>query len=156
MSYYTTIPPLFQRQNMNNGKTPEQHHTQVLFGDFSILLKLNRYLRTILQGINQSVIVVDGNMVNHSVPLLFVKLDGRCFKFGQFKEHTADGNRLGIPFLALGCEAFELFLFGTEAVGEVTATRDGDRVTRQKQPSDAQRLCDGGGQKPKSVASATQ
>ena len=61
-------------------------------------------------------------MVNHSVPELFVKLNGRCFKLGQFKEHTADGNRLGISLLTLGCEAFELFLLGAEAVGEVTQT----------------------------------
>ena len=53
---------------MNNAKIPEQHHTLVLFGDFFILLKLNRYLRSVLQGIHQAVIVVDGNVVNHSVP----------------------------------------------------------------------------------------
>ena len=68
MNYYTTNYTLFQRQNMNNGKIPEQHHTQVLFGDFSILLKLNRDLRSILQGIHQAVIVVDGNVVNYGVP----------------------------------------------------------------------------------------
>ena len=53
---------------MNNEKIPEQHHTQVPFGDFSILLKLNRYLRSVLQGIYQAVIVVDSNVVDHSVP----------------------------------------------------------------------------------------
>ena len=40
-------------------------------------------------------------MVNHSVPELFVKLDGRCGGLGQLKEHTAEGNRLGISFLTL-------------------------------------------------------
>ena len=64
---------------MNTTKIPEQHHTQVLFGGFSILLKLNRYLCAILQRIHQSVIVVYGNFVDHSVPELFVKLDGRSF-----------------------------------------------------------------------------
>ena len=109
-------------QKYEQRKIPEQHRTQVLFGDFSILLKLNRYLRAVLQRIHQSVIVVDGNMVNHSVPELFVKLDWRCFKLGQFKEHTADGNRLGISLFTLGCEAFELFLLGAEAVGEAIVT----------------------------------
>ena len=66
--------------------------------------------------------MVDGNLVNHSVPQLFVKLNGWSFKFGQLKEHTADGNRLGISFLALCREAFELFLLGAEAVGEVIVT----------------------------------
>ena len=94
----------------------------MLFGDFSILSKLNRYLRSVLQGEHQSVIVVDGNVVDHSVPELFVELDGRSFKFGQFKEHTADGNRLGISLLALCRETFELFLLGAEAVGEVIVT----------------------------------
>ena len=107
---------------MNNEKIPEQHRTLVPFGDFSVLLKLNRYLRSVLQGINQSVIVVDGNVVNHSVPKLFIKLNGRCFKLGEFKEHTADGNRLGISLLTLCREAFELFLLGAEAVGEVIVT----------------------------------
>ena len=37
MSYYITNSPSFQRKNMNNGKIPEQHRTQVLFGDFSTL-----------------------------------------------------------------------------------------------------------------------
>ena len=86
---------------MNNTKNPEQHRTQVLFGDFSILLKLNRYLRAVFQGINQAVIVVDGYVVDHSVPKLFVKLNGRCFKLGEFKEHTTDGNRLGIRVRSL-------------------------------------------------------
>ena len=66
--------------------------------------------------------MVDGNVVNHSVPELLVKFNGRCFKLGQLKEHTADGNRLGISFLTLCREAFELFLLGAEAVGEVTQT----------------------------------
>ena len=68
MSYYTIFSTIFQCQNMNNAKIPEQHRTQVLFGDFSLLLKLNRDLRSILQGIHQAVIVVDGNVVNHRVP----------------------------------------------------------------------------------------
>ena len=42
----------------------------MLFGDFSILSKLNRYLRSVLQGIHQAVIVVDGNFIDHSVPEL--------------------------------------------------------------------------------------
>ena len=67
---------------MNNGKIPEQHLTLVLFGDFSILSKLNRYFRTILQGIHQAVTAHDGNVVNHSVPELFVKLNGRCVGLG--------------------------------------------------------------------------
>ena len=91
-------------------------------GLFLFFSKHNRYLRSVLQGIHQAVIVVDGYSVDHSVPELFVKLDGRCFKLGEFKEHTADGNRLGISSLALGCEAFELFLLGAEAVGEVIVT----------------------------------
>ena len=74
---------------MNNTKIPEQHRILVLFGDFSILLKLNRDLRSVLQGINQAVIVVDGNVVNHSVPEFFVKLDWRCGGLGQFKEYTS-------------------------------------------------------------------
>ena len=44
-------------------------------GTFSVLLKLNRYLRSILQRIHQAVVVVDGNSIYHSVPELFVKLD---------------------------------------------------------------------------------
>ena len=62
-------------------------------GLFYSCSKLNRYFRAILQGIHQAVIVVDGNVVNHSVPELFVKLDGRSFKLGEFKEHTAVGGR---------------------------------------------------------------
>ena len=92
-------------------KIPEQHHTQVLFGVFSIFSQLNRYLRSIPQGIHQAVIVVDGNFIDHSVPKLFLKLNGRSFKLGRLKEHTADGNRLGISLLTLCREAFELFLF---------------------------------------------
>ena len=37
MSYYTIFSTIFQYKNMNNEKIPEQHRTQVLFGDFSIL-----------------------------------------------------------------------------------------------------------------------
>ena len=80
-----------------SAKIPEQHHTQVLFGDFSILLKLNRYLRSILQGIHQTVIVVNGNIVYHSVPKLFVKLDGRRFKIGSiYNPHVQPKARFGI------------------------------------------------------------
>ena len=57
------------------------------------------------------------------MPELFVKLNGRSFKFGKFKEHTADGNRLGIHPLTLGCKAFVLFLLGAEAVGEVIVVK---------------------------------
>ena len=91
----------------------------MLFGDFSILLKLNRYLRSVLQGEHQSVIVVDGNVVDHSMPQLFVKLDGRCGGLGEFKEHTADGNRLGISLLTLCREAIELCCanYSAESVG---------------------------------------
>ena len=81
---------------MNTTKIPEQHHTQVLFGGFSILLKPNRYLRSILQGIHQAVIAHDGNFINHSVPELFVKLDGRSFKLGEFKEEFAELVRLSL------------------------------------------------------------
>ena len=50
------------------------------------------------------------------------QFNGQSFKLSQPGEHTADGNRLGISFLTLGCEAFVLFLLGAEAVGEVTQT----------------------------------
>ena len=43
MSHYSIITSIFQRQNMNNEKIPEQHRTLVLFRDFSIFLQLNRY-----------------------------------------------------------------------------------------------------------------
>ena len=65
-------------------------------GNFSILLKPNRYLAAILRRIHQAVIVVYGNFIDHSVTEFFVKFDGRCGGLGEFKEHTADGNRLGI------------------------------------------------------------
>ena len=110
MSYYTTIPTFFQCKNMNNReKSPNSIVPGAIRGLFYSFSKLNRYLRAVLQGIHQSVIVVDGNVVDHSVPEFFVKLDGRCFKLGQAGEHTADGNRLGISLLALCREAFELF-----------------------------------------------
>ena len=61
--------------------------------------------------------MVDGNVVNHSVPELFVKLDGRSFKLCKLGEHTADGYGLGFhPFAPCG-ELFVLFLLDTEAVG---------------------------------------
>lgn len=66
--------------------------------------------------------MVDGNVVDHGVPELFVELYGRCGCLGEFKEHTADGNRLGISLLTLCREAFELFLLGAEGVGEVIVT----------------------------------
>ena len=110
-------------KNVNNLKNPRTaSHPGAIRGLFYSCSKLNRYLRSVLQGIHQAVIVVDGNVVNHSVPKLFVKLDGRCGGLGEFKEHTADGNRLGISLFALCCEAFELFLLGAEAVGEVIVT----------------------------------
>ena len=87
MSYYTIFSTIFQRQNMNNQKIPEQHRTLVLFGDFSILSKLNRYLRSVLQGIHQAVIVVDGNVVDYSVPELFVKLEYTAIHKKLFKKH---------------------------------------------------------------------
>ena len=66
----------------SNIKNPRTASNPVPFGDFFYFLsKLNRYLRAILQGIHHSVIVIYGNFINHSVPQLFVKLDGRCFKF---------------------------------------------------------------------------
>jgi hypothetical protein len=50
----------------------------------------NRYLTAILQRIHQSVIVIYGYAVDHSVPQLFIKLDGRSFKLGEFKELTRE------------------------------------------------------------------
>ena len=92
---------------------PEQHRTQVLFGDFFYSLsKLNCYLRPILQRINRAVIVVDGNAVDHSVPQLFVKLYGRCFKLCKLGEHTTDGYGLGFHSVAPCGELFVLFLLG--------------------------------------------
>ena len=80
----------------------------MLFGDFSILLKLNRYLRAVLQRIKQAVIVVDGNFINHSVPELFVKLDVGYYNLGSiYNPHTQPkklGTPIGVPsFFFFGC-----------------------------------------------------
>ena len=64
----------------NREKSPNSITFWCYSGTFSILLKLNRYFRAILQGIHQSVIVVNGNVVDHSVPDLFGKVDGEHFK----------------------------------------------------------------------------
>ena len=66
MSYYIIFSIIFQCKNMNNTKIPEQHRTQVPFGEFSILLKLNRYLRSVLQGLHQAVIARDGYSIDRS------------------------------------------------------------------------------------------
>ena len=84
--------------------------------------KRNRYLATVLQRIHQSVIVIYGYAVDHSVPQLFVELDGRSFKFSKFREHTADGYGLGFHSVAPCGELFVLFLLGAKAVGEVIVT----------------------------------
>ena len=91
-----------QRKNPRTASYPG-----AIRGLFYYLSKFNRYLRAILQGINQAVIAHDGNFIDHSVPELFVEFDGRSFKLGQFKEHTDDGNRLGISFLTLCLETFD-------------------------------------------------
>ena len=62
---------------MNNRQTPRTASTLVLFGDFSILLKLNLDLRAILQGVHRAVVAHSGDFIDHGVPELFVKLDGR-------------------------------------------------------------------------------
>ena len=62
-------------------------------GLFYSLSKHNCYLRSIFQGIHQSVIIVYGYAVDNSVPEFFVKFYGRSFKLGEFKEHTTDGRR---------------------------------------------------------------
>ena len=82
--------------------------------------KHNRYLAAFLQRIHQSVIVVYGNSIDHSVPQLFVKLYGRCFELCKLGEHTADGYGLGFHSVAPCGELFVLFLLGAEAVGEVS------------------------------------
>ncbi len=58
--------------------------------------KHNRYLCSVLQRIHQTVIAHDGYAVDHSMPQFFVKFDGQSFKLHQLKEHTADGDGLGI------------------------------------------------------------
>ena len=57
-------------------KNPESHHTRCRSGTF--LFSQSITVISVLQRIDQAVIVVDGYAVNHSVPQLFVKLDGRC------------------------------------------------------------------------------
>ena len=74
-----------------NKKTPRTaSHLGAIRGLFYSLSKHNRYLATVLQGIYQAVIVVYGNSIDHSVPQLFIKLDGRGFKLGEFKELTGE------------------------------------------------------------------
>ena len=53
------------------------------FGDCSILSKHNRYLAAVLQRIYRAVIVVNGYVINHGVPQLFVKLNGWCINLGE-------------------------------------------------------------------------
>jgi hypothetical protein len=66
-------------------KIPEQHRTQVLFGDFSILSKHNCYLRSVLQRIHQSVIVIDGYAVNSHKETYAPRLSPRhIFKLYDF------------------------------------------------------------------------
>ena len=57
-------------------------------GLFYSLSKHNRYLATVLQRIDQAVIVVDGYAVDHGVPQLFVEFDGRNFKLGELAKQT--------------------------------------------------------------------
>ena len=77
MSYYTIFSTIFQCQNMNKRKNPRtSSHPGAIRGLFYSCSKLNRYLRAILQRINQTVIAIDGNFIDHSVPELFGKLDG--------------------------------------------------------------------------------
>ena len=54
------------------------------------LSKHNLYLAAVLQRVDQAVIVIYGYAVNHSVPELFVKLDGRGGGLFKLGEHTAD------------------------------------------------------------------
>ena len=91
-------------------------------GLFYFLSKFNRYFRSVLQRIHQAVIVVYGYAVDHSVPELFIKLDGRFFNLFKLGEHTADGYGLGFHSVAPCGELFVLFLLGAEAVGEVIVT----------------------------------
>ena len=92
------------------------------FGDFSILSKHNRYLAAVFQGIYQAVIVVYGYAVDHSVPKLFVKLDGRCFEVCKLGEYIADGYGLGFHSVAPFGEPFMFFFLGAKAFGEVIVT----------------------------------
>ena len=52
-------------------KSPNSINHGAIRGLFYFLSKLNCYLRVILQGIYQTVIVVYGNLIDHSVPELF-------------------------------------------------------------------------------------
>ena len=79
----------------NTQKSPNSIALGAIRGLFYSQSKHNRYLAAILQRIHQAVIVVYGYAVDHSVPQLFVKLDGRSFKLFKFGEHTADGYGLG-------------------------------------------------------------
>ena len=59
-------------------KNPKASAKQTI-GLFYFLSKLNRYLRSILQRINQAVIVVDGNSIGYSVLELFITLNESSF-----------------------------------------------------------------------------
>ena len=67
-----------KRKNSPNSIVPWCHSGHFFYS----LSKHNRYLRSVLQGIHQAVIVIYGYTVDHSVPQLFVKLDGWSFKTG--------------------------------------------------------------------------
>ena len=61
MSYYTTNSHTFQCENMNNREKSPNSIVLVPFGDFFYSLsKHNRYLRSVLQRVDQAVIVIDG------------------------------------------------------------------------------------------------
>ena len=97
-------------------KSPRSETSGFLFS------KRNRYLATVLQRIHQSVIVIYGYTVDHSVPQFFVKFDGRSFKLGELGEHTANGDGLRYHSLTPFGEPFVLFFLRVEAVGEVIVT----------------------------------
>ena len=104
---------------MNKKNPRTASHLGAIRGLFLFSSKHNRYLTAVFQRIYQAVIVVYGNFIDHSVPELFIKLDGRCFKLFKLGEHTADGYGLGFHSVAPCGELFVLFLLGAEAVGEV-------------------------------------
>ena len=62
---------------MNKENSPNSIVLDAIRGLFYSLSKHNHYLAAVLQRINQAVIVVYGYAVDHCVPQLFVKLDGR-------------------------------------------------------------------------------
>ena len=75
---------------MNKKNPRTASHLGAIRGLFYSLSKPNRYLAAILQRIHQAVIGVYGYAVDHIVPQLFIKLDGRSFKLGEFKELTGE------------------------------------------------------------------